>query len=160
MPQETAEPRVSTGDEAYNRLCIAISDLVAESRGRYNVLERRMADLETSMEKRLSALETKLAWAVETLQARADDISRDTSFVRVIAGKAFAAANPGKPQPLAPLPEPNAPRPMAIDRACAVALAKGEQRVDLGEYGLTIYVAPGSDPGAVWNVVLDSLHGE
>lgn len=159
MPQETAEPRL-TGDEAYNQLCTAITAFLTESRGRYTVLEKRMADLENSVEQRFSALETKLSDAVEALQARADDICRDTSYVRVIAAKTFAQANPGKRQHQAPLPGPDAPRPIAIDRACAVDPARGEQRVDLGEYGLTIYVTPGSDPAAVWRVVLDSLHAE
>lgn len=158
MPQKTEEPRL-TGDEAYDQLCTAITAFLSESRGRYANIERRMADLETSMEQRLSALETKLAWAVETLQARADDICRDTSYVRVIAAEAFARANGGK-RLQAPLPGRDAPRPIAIDRACAAAPAEGEQRVDLSEYGLTLYVDPGSDPAVVWDVVLKSLYAE
>lgn len=143
--QAIGESRPATAGDPYDRICGAIRDFMDETRARYRSIEDRM-----------TALEQSLASAVETLQARADDISRDTSYVRVIATQTFAAAGNRLPQP--PPPRLDAPRPLTIDRACAAHPAKGEQRIDLAEYGLTIYVMPGDDPARVWGAVLQSIH--
>jgi hypothetical protein len=156
LPHDTDDPRAATTSEPDSRLYAAISEFLNETRAHQARLVEESRARYTSLEERMTALEQSFAWAVEAFQARADDIHRDTAYVRVIAKQTFAAA--GKQLPQAPAPSRDAPRPMAIDRACAAEPGSGEQRVDLCEYGLTIYVMPGDDPARVWDTILQSIH--
>lgn len=92
-------------------------------------------------------LARRLTEATENFDRWATDIRRATNFTQAMAKGAFAGDQPS-PAPLTPTAD--APRPIAIDRAAAADPSAGEQRVDLPDYGVVLYIKPGEDPERAW----------
>jgi hypothetical protein len=106
--------------------------------------------------RRLDEVETQLV----DLGRLSVEIQRGATYTQMLAQNTWAQSAQGTPTPPPPPPRPHAPRPKAIDDACAVAPGESAKVVRLPRYGVVVAPEPGADPDVVWPGVAKSLNTE
>jgi hypothetical protein len=86
------------------------------------------------------------------------EIQRGATHTQILARETWARTHPDETPPRPPAPLPGAPRPKAIDEACAVSPGEPPRIVRLPRYGATIVPEPGSDPEKVWPDFIASIN--
>lgn len=107
------------------------------------------ARVNDELKRRFDAVEKRL----DDLGLLGGEIQRGTDFIQLLAQGTWGKSANGQPMPQPPRPGPNAPRPQAIDDACAIPVGEPPQEVQLPRYGMVLVPEPGSDPAQIWSHV-------
>ena len=129
------------------------AQLAAAFGPRHDLIAQRL----NLLEQRIDALEDHL----ENLGHLGIEIQRGATHTQMLAQHLWSefmggTSTPQPPQP--PQPMQQAPRPKAIDEACAVPPGEPPKVVRLPRYGATLIPEPGADPKTVWANEIKSLN--
>jgi hypothetical protein len=144
-------------DQTFLRIASVFGPKHDRARRDNAVLQQRvmeLTDLLARLENRINAVEGQ----IEQLGNLGIEIQRGATHTQILARETWAQTHPDETPPRTPAPLPGAPRPKAIDEACAVSPGEPPQIVRLPRYGATIVPEPGSDPEKVWPDFIASIN--
>lgn len=134
-----------------------VGELKAAFGPRHDLIQQQMMDLFERMdglERRINTLEDQ----IKDLGHLGIEIQRGSTHTQVLAQHVWSEFMGGTATPAPPPPMPEAPRPKAVDEACAVPPGESPQVVRLPRYGATLVPEPGYDPAVVWPAFIESVN--